>query len=857
MPHVQVVIRCRPALSGEHHMKCTRIEANEVSNTITVNSSKQDTAKSFAFDRVLPESSTQEDVFDTISPMVDHALDGMHATVFAYGQTGSGKTHTIEGIEYGIDSAGKLRPRLDTPHVRHGVLPRVIQAVFDRCRDRAKNNPNVQFRLKCSFMQLYNEKVSDLLNPSTRALKEGLKIRWSRNDHFEVENLFVFECDSADQMREMFLMGVKEKVMSSHQMNHQSSRSHCIFTIHVHSWDPHNPECLLKSELSVVDLAGSEKLALLSSNPSAQLLKESIEINTSLLSLGKVITALASVGKGSVNHVPYRDSKLTKLLKHALGGNSMTSMIACVSPLDDYVEETLSTLMYAGRARNITTVPKVNEDPRSALIRQLRDEIASLRAELDYYKQLAGNGDGNALASRIDAVFGNGAGAPKVSNGSPQGEKGQRDGSSPPIDDAQQADLADKLLASCKMLKNVVGVNNQLRVAFDKLKGAKEASDQREVELNAENLALRERIEMLESIALNGDDVGASTSAYTNGSVSASTSALRNSSNGPSAPRHQLPQAPMQNGDSELLSVYGQRNQASNVYGNASTSTTSAYPQNPPAAYRQEPQPAPRQQPTLTDRLRDYTSKYRNPQQPARYEDYYGAAKKAASQSQGSKVVEELDRLMKNIPRATQQMVPASLANAQAYGSLSFGGNDAETRDLEERRRARQQKMKALQDQHDHMQKGFSGGVAPGQAQPQLHQAASAGSYGFSDSLSGALRPSRGAVPVTSYSGPPSLAGTTHAAPPLDFGASPGSSRLFQYLSNEETSQMFTAEQQERLRMRVGGGSNVPSTVPSQSGLQHASSAGGVSRGGASPRINGASTSALQRQLDQIANMRR
>lgn len=844
-------------------MKCSRVEANETNNTIAVSSNKNDNAKSFAFDRVLPEGSSQEDVFDAISPMVDHALDGMHATVFAYGQTGSGKTHTIEGIEYATDSVGKLRPRLDTPHARHGVLPRVVQAVFDRCRDRMANNPNVQYRLKCSFMQLYNEKVSDLLNPATRSLKEGLKIRWSRNDHFEVENLFVFECDTADQMREMFLMGVKEKVMSSHLMNHQSSRSHCIFTIHVHSWDPHNSECLLKSELSVVDLAGSEKLALMSANPSSQLLKESIEINTSLLSLGKVITALASGGKGGITHIPYRDSKLTKLLKHALGGNAMTSMIACVSPLDDYVEETLSTLMYAGRARNITTVPKINEDPRSALIRQLRDEIASLKAELEYYKQLAGNGDGAALSTRIDNVFG----AHKTTHGgdktAPQGAASTaiHSSSSSTIDDAQQADLAEKLLASCKMLKNVVGVNNQLRMAFDKLKSAKESSDQREMELNAENIALRERIEMLESIALTGDDgtpsasMGATSSTFaTMGNTAASTSSsavFRGAGTAQHAAPLPVPSRQLGgNSDAELLALYGQRN--------SSNTTTSTSTLQNPSSHRPEPTRSTTNAVSINDRLRDYATKYRNPQQPTRYEDYYGAAKKATTHSQGSKVVEELDRLMKNIPKATQQMVPVSLSSAQAYGSLSFGGSDADTRDLEERRRARQQKLKMLQDQHEHMQRGFSGGITPQQQQQQY--SASAGSQGFSDSLSGSLRPSRGAnaPPASSYSGPPSLASTYNAAPPLDFSASPGSgsNRLFQYLSNEETAQTFTAEQQERLRMRGSGPtSNVPSTVPSQNG--YGGSAGGTGRG-VSPRINGGNaSSALQRQLDQIASLRR
>ncbi|RNE94908.1 putative kinesin-like protein [Trypanosoma rangeli] len=185
--------------------------------------------------------------------------------------------------------------------------------------------------------------------------------------------------------------------MGSHAINQQSSRSHCVFTIYVTRLDADSPETPIKAEFSVVDLAGSEKLAMLSGNPSPLLVRESIDINTSLLALARVITALATSAKRKVkngesadrSHIPYRESKLTMLLKHALGGNSLTTMIACISPSDRDVDETLLTLMYAGRARNITNIPHVNENPKSALIRQLRAEVASMKKELAYYRGLA------------------------------------------------------------------------------------------------------------------------------------------------------------------------------------------------------------------------------------------------------------------------------------------------------------------------------------------------------------------------------------------------------------------------------------------------------------------------------------
>lgn len=846
MPHVKVIVRCRPLLPHEGGMTTARIETNEISNTVAVSSTKSETAKSFAFDRVLPESASQEDVFDSLSSFADHALDGLHSTIFAYGQTGSGKTHTMEGFEYVIDNSGRPRPRMDTPPQRHGILPRMVQAIFDRSRDRMANNPHIRYRLKCSFMQLYNERVSDLLNPATRSAKEGLKIRWTRNDHFEVENLFVFECDNADQMREMFQMGVKEKVMGSHHMNLQSSRSHCIFTIHVESWDPSSPECVVKSDMSLVDLAGSEKLALLSANPSPQLLKESIEINTSLLSLGKVITALAANAK-SLNHVPYRDSKLTRLLKHALGGNSMTAMVACIAPLDTYVEETLSTLLYAGRARNITNIPKVNEDPRAQLIRQLREEIASLKAELEYYRQLNANGDmdakiqqrfmgstvspKNANSSNSNAIAGRPRSSDDAALMSPR-EVGNAPSSAPStimVDEAQ-ADLAEKLLASCKMLKNVMAVNNQLRAAFDKLKVARDEASQREVELNAENIALRERIEMLESIALSDEGAHGSPSPKTHPShapqqvASSRTQAVH------------PPPPPQRNHDGDLLSAYS----SSNAMRQLASEVAPVRASNQYTTSESLPQRG-----GFQDRLKDYTSKYRNPQKPTRYEDYYGAAKKvvAPAAAQTQTVVQELDRLLKNAPKSTQQTIPTSLQSSQAFGSLAFGGSEEETKDLEERRRQRKLRLQQMQEQHNMMQRGFSGG---------------------------AVGPIGGALPTQSMAAPdpPVFGGVSRSAPMLDFGPSSGnaagggSGKLFAYLSQEETSKTFTAEQQEKLRMRMqpsqtsSGTSSAHGpgmqTFPATNGFN-----GSFQRGQSSPRDTPPSISQLQRQLEQIEMMRK
>ncbi|CCD16049.1 unnamed protein product, partial [Trypanosoma congolense IL3000] len=410
---VRVVARCRPLLPSEASHATSRVHVDAEGGKITVAERRLDVARCFSFDRVFPQETQQHDILEDVSPLVGHVLDGFCATIFAYGQTGSGKTHTVEGYEYFRNSKGALKINQDTDPRKHGIIPRLIQLIFDSTREKKHADANAGFRLKCSYYQIYNERVTDLLNPSSAlATNTGLKVRWRRDDSFSVENLYICECDSPDKMRRVFLSGAKAKEMDSHLMNQQSSRSHSIFTIHVERSDSEFPEKCVQSQLIVVDLAGSERLTLLEANPSSKLTKESIDINASLFALGKVITTLSQRSKqnnksndvSNQAHVPYRDSKLTMLLKHALGGNSLTTMLACISPSDNHVEETLSTLSFASIARSIKNIPYVTQDPMARMVNNLKTELGTVKEELLYYQNLVGSKlleEGHTLPGRL------------------------------------------------------------------------------------------------------------------------------------------------------------------------------------------------------------------------------------------------------------------------------------------------------------------------------------------------------------------------------------------------------------------------------------------------------------------------
>ncbi|KAL4471134.1 hypothetical protein ABPG72_019076 [Tetrahymena utriculariae] len=310
-------------------------------------------------------------------------MQGFHSTVFAYGQTGSGKTFTMEGITY--ENSGKgLKPQIEPEAVRNenmGIIPRTIISTFETIKKYSRLKNRI-YKVYLSYLQIYNEKIYDLLNPES---SKRLRIRWSKKDQFSVENLFVFECQNANEALELFYKGIKNKFMATHRLNTQSSRSHCILTLRVDSMTAEDPDNTISSKMQLVDLAGSERAS--QSGVEGQNLKEAIEINKSLFTLRQVISALAEYfqdqnQKKEMPFVPYRDSKLTCLLKQSIGGNSYCLMIACLSPCDEYFDENISTLNYATQAGFITNQPVRNEDPRIKQINILKSKNSELIKEL-------------------------------------------------------------------------------------------------------------------------------------------------------------------------------------------------------------------------------------------------------------------------------------------------------------------------------------------------------------------------------------------------------------------------------------------------------------------------------------------
>ena len=305
--------------------------------------------------------STQEQVFqETAMPIVESVVQGYNGTIFAYGQTGTGKTFTMEG-DFETD-------------INKGIIPRSFDLMFNII----KTTYNTNFLIQCSYLELYNEEVRDLLAKNN---KQKLDIREDPETGFYVQDLSHWVVKSPKDMVELMLRGRELKVIKGHNMNERSSRSHCIFTIIVeNSTNDENGEHIKKGKLNLVDLAGSERTSKIKDvNGAEGLQAETIHINLSLTALGKVIHALASNKK---QHIPYRDSKLTKLLMDSLGGNSKTVMIANIGPADYNIEETLTTLRYADRAKNIKNAPKINEDPKEAMIRKYKEELDRLKQAL-------------------------------------------------------------------------------------------------------------------------------------------------------------------------------------------------------------------------------------------------------------------------------------------------------------------------------------------------------------------------------------------------------------------------------------------------------------------------------------------
>jgi len=319
--------------------------------------------KTFAFDTVYDWTASQENIYkETGYPIVDSVIEGYNGTIFAYGQTGTGKTHTMEG-----------QPE---PKELRGIIPRAFEQVFKQI----DGTPNVQFLVRVSFLELYNEEIRDLLSNNP---KNKLELREKPDVGVYVKDLISFPVQSVEEMHQKLEFGRKNRAVGETKMNQGSSRSHSIFSIFVEASDIglDGQNHLRMGKLNLVDLAGSERQS--KTQATGDRFKEAININQSLTTLGNVISALVD---SKSTHVPYRDSKLTRLLQDSLGGNTKTVMIANIGPADWNFDETLSTLIYAHRAKNIKNKPKINEDPKDAMLREFQDEITKLKAQLEQFQ---------------------------------------------------------------------------------------------------------------------------------------------------------------------------------------------------------------------------------------------------------------------------------------------------------------------------------------------------------------------------------------------------------------------------------------------------------------------------------------
>uniref|UniRef100_A0A3Q2Z2U3 Kinesin-like protein n=1 Tax=Hippocampus comes TaxID=109280 RepID=A0A3Q2Z2U3_HIPCM len=354
--------------------------------------------KSFTYDYVFDMDSQQDAIYQTCTEkLIEGCFEGYNATVFAYGQTGSGKTYTM-GTGFDVNIADD----------ELGIIPRAVHHLFrgiERRRQAAQEQgrPAPEFKINAQFLELYNEEVLDLFD-SVRdgKQKSHIRIHEDANGGIYTVGVTTRTVSSEAEMMQCLKLGALSRTTASTQMNVQSSRSHAIFTIHLCQVrvcaSPDNEDGdnrvsngngdmdeyeTLSAKFHFVDLAGSERLKR--TGATGDRAKEGISINCGLLALGNVISALGDRSKRA-SHVPYRDSKLTRLLQDSLGGNSQTVMIACISPSDRDFMETLNTLKYANRARNIKNKVMVNQDKASQQISALRTEIARLQMELMEYK---------------------------------------------------------------------------------------------------------------------------------------------------------------------------------------------------------------------------------------------------------------------------------------------------------------------------------------------------------------------------------------------------------------------------------------------------------------------------------------
>lgn len=358
-PHVVVAVRLRPLNDAELSEGNKKVVTPDGKKLVF---SYKGQEHGFKFDHVLGDAANQLVVFEQLGkPQVEKAFDGYNSTIFAYGQTGSGKTFTmlnVRGLPQDI-----------------GLIPRISEALFKQLAETSRSKTTSRFLVQCSFLEIYNEVIYDLLVPRGRDSKgKGLEIREQKGLGVYVKDLTEEVVADAGQLNRLIHEGFAQRTTSATAMNDASSRSHCVFTICLHYQDTADSSRNTISKLHLVDLAGSEK----SGSDERKQAKENANINKSLSALGNVINALSSAGTARRKaFVPYRDSKLTRVLQESFSANAFCTMIATVSPAEVNSEETFSTLQYAKRAKTIRVAATRNQESKQR--EELQKEVEELR----------------------------------------------------------------------------------------------------------------------------------------------------------------------------------------------------------------------------------------------------------------------------------------------------------------------------------------------------------------------------------------------------------------------------------------------------------------------------------------------
>ncbi|KAE9359320.1 Kinesin-like protein [Phytophthora fragariae] len=375
---VRVAVRIRPLIGREKVERCDEcVSVLEEENQIVMGKNR-----AFTYDYVFGKYAQQSDIWRCVDPLINATFDGYNSTIFAYGQTGSGKTYTM-----GSGSSVHIPPE------DYGIIPRVISYMFDQIDAKTQEKPHFKTVLKIRFLEIYGEEIHDLLVTLGDSSGESkVSLREAENGEVQVTGASEVEVVDSDECMRLLERGTLCRTTGSTLMNAHSSRSHAIFTVtmvqHIPIGEPPADGNEMQegdyetrnSYFNFVDLAGSERQKR--TQAEGKRLKEGIDINKGLLALGNVISALGDDKKRGKVHVPYRDSKLTRMLQDSLGGNSRTLMLTCVSPADVNFEETLNALKYANRARNIQNKPVVNRDEASAMTMELRRQVQMLQMEV-------------------------------------------------------------------------------------------------------------------------------------------------------------------------------------------------------------------------------------------------------------------------------------------------------------------------------------------------------------------------------------------------------------------------------------------------------------------------------------------